>query len=520
MYRTPPAKAKAMLEADPSLWLWPSYKTFTVACGKVDRAKKLVNRHGAQAARAEMYPVGEGPDVRLPFQRVEADFKYLRIMVVDDDTKFPLGTPYLMTAIDCFSGMVAGFDIGFDPPSYVSAARCLKHVVEHKEVIQRSPLGKDGLPIIKNHWPVNGVPRMFVLDNDAVFHSESFEKSAQVLGCHIDFVGPGRPWEKGKIERFWGTVQTSFVDMFPGNVLRISQKPASEHDPLKDATVTLSQLRTFITKAIVDVHHIGIEPDTYQRRIDLWTEAVALNPPRPLPAKSSILELVGAYDRRKAERRGIRIFGLRYNSGELGLYRSGFKADPYVEIRYDPQDIGSIWVVDKANGAFEVPCTRKDYAPGLSLHQHKVIQRRAKEAAGYGRLRMAELLLAKAELLELGMEMIGGKNARRVKSRVAQFLGIGHEMLREMTEHRQDENDSEQPVILEDDIEDPVDEAQARRDERLVDQLGDKAPDGTGSASSGPAEDDIGENDSAAEDASRRRKRRTGPKMKVIEDND
>lgn len=471
------AKARAMLEADPTLWLWPSYKTFTIACGKVDRTKRLVNRHGAQAARYEMYPVGEGHDVRLPFQRVEADFKYLRIFVLDDETKFLLGTPYLMAAVDYMTGMVAGIDIGFDPPSYLSAARCLKHVVSYKKELDHMPRGEDGTSVIKNSWPVNGVPRMLVLDNDAAFHSESFEKSAQALGCHIDFVPPGRPWEKGKIERFWGTVQTSFVDMFPGNVLRIGQKPALDYKPDKDAVVTLSQLRLFITKAIVDVHHIGIEPDTYHRRIDLWNEAVALNPPRPVRDKQSMLELVGAYDTRLAERRGIRIFGLRYNSGELALYRSGFQVDPRVEIRYDPQDIGEVWVIDRDKGiSFAVPCTRKDYAVGLSLHQHKVIQRRAKEAAGFGRLRMAELLLAKAELMDLGKSMLNGKKARRVSSRVAHFLGIGHELLREMGEHRKDERDSDKALDLEEDVEDPVDEARARLDERQVDRIGDDAP--------------------------------------------
>lgn len=471
------AAAKAMLEKDPSLWLWPSYKSFTIACRKVDRTKKLLNRNGSQAARYEMYPVGEGHDVRLPFERVEADFKYLRIFVVDDKTGFPLGTPYLMAAIDYFTGMVAGFDIGFDPPSYTSAARCLRHVISHKDELKAFPRGEDGTPAIKNAWPVNGVPRMFVLDNDAVFHSKSFERSAQALGCHIDFVPPGRPWEKGKIERFWGTVQTSFVDMFPGNVLRIGQKPPVDYNPSKDATITLSQLRLFITKAIVDVHHIGIEPDTQQRRLDLWNDAVGRNPPRPVRDHESILELVGAYDARKAERRGIRIFGLRYNSPELATYRSGFEKDPRVEIRYDPQDIGEIFVIDERQGiSFSVPCTRRDYAKGLTLHQHRVTQRRAKEVAGFGRLRMAELLLAKAELLELGRSMMKGAKTRRTSSRVAHFLGIGHDLLKEMNTRRQDEGVSDEPVELEDDIDDPIDDAQARNDEAEVDRLGRKAP--------------------------------------------
>ncbi len=473
------AVCEAILEKDPEAWLWPSYKTFTIACRSVDRATKLSRRHGPRAVRSEMHPVGDGSDVRLPFQRVEADFKYLRIFVVDDANGFPLGTPYLMAAIDCFSGMVAGFDLGFDPPSYLSAARCLKHVMGFKDELDKLPLKEDGTRLINNAWPVNGVPHTFVLDNDAAFHAESFEKSAKALGCHIDFVPPGQPWDKGKIERFWGTVQTSYVDMFPGNVLRLDQHPDLDYRAEDGATITLSQLRLFLTKALVDVHHIGIEPGTYKRRIDLWNEAVAINPPRPVRDHGSLLELVGAYKKRRAERRGIRLFGLRYTSDDLHDYRNGFDHDPMVEVRYDPQDISVVHVIDREQGtSFEVKCSRPDYAKGLSEHQHKVIQHQAKKAAGLGRLRMAELLIAKKDLFDLGRAMIGKrrKKSPRAGARLAQFLGIGRELIDEMARHHENVDESARPADVEDPVDDPEDDARARLEEQRFAREGAASP--------------------------------------------
>ncbi len=465
----------AILEKDQDAYLWPSYKTFTAACAKVDRTTRLLRREGPNSARYEMYPVGPGPDVRLPLQRVEVDFKYLRILLVDDETSFPLGTPYLMAGIDCLTGVVAGYDIGFDPPSYVSAARCLKHIISFKD-LSGLPTKEDGRSILRNGYPVNGVPHQLILDNDAVFHSESFERSANALGCHIDFVPPGEPWKKGKIERFWGTFQSVFADMFPGKVLRVGQKQGVDYDPSKDAIITLSRFQQFIAKAIVDVHHIGIEPGEDKRRIDLWTEAVALHPPRPIRDHQSLLELVGAFDTRKAERRGIAIFGMRYNSPELALYRSGFEDDPYVEIRYDPQDIAVVWVVDTDKGiSFAVPCTRQDYARGLSLHQHRVIRRRATEAGGKGRLHMKQILLAKAELFELGREMLRGKKTRRTRARIAHFLGIGSDLINEASKHREDGTASG-PIDLDDEIEDPEDDARRREEKRESDRSGAPAP--------------------------------------------
>lgn len=507
----------AILERDPTASLWPSYKTFTTACAKADRTNKLLRREGPNNARYEMYPVGEGPDVRLPLQRVEVDFKYLRILIVDDATGFPLGTPYLMAGIDCLTGVVAGYDIGFDPPSYVSAARCLKHIISFKD-LSGAPTREDGQPSIRNGYPVNGVPHQFILDNDSAFHSESFERSANALGCHIDFLPPGEPWKKGKIERFWLTFQTLFADMFPGKVLRIGKTQGVDYDPSKDAIVTLSKFRQFIDKGIVDVHHIGIEPGTDKRRIDLWTEAAALHPPRPIRDHQSLLELVGAYDRRKAERRGIAIFGLRYNSPELALYRSGFKEDPYVEVRYDPQDISIVWIIDPSQGiSFAVPCTRPDYVKGLGLHQHRVIRRRATEAGGKGRLHMKQLLLAKAELFELGKEMLKSKKTRRTRARIAHFLGIGSELINEARKHREDETAAEF-IELDDDVEDPEDDARRREEQKDRDRNGPPAPSSKSVAAPEDPRGTPADEQSEASMTDGERRRRAPSNMKVSYD--
>jgi len=413
--------------------LWPSYRTFCGLCADEDRAVMLVNRYGDQATRYEMYPVGQGPAADFPFHRVEADFKFLRIFVVDEKTRMPLGTPYLMAAIDCYSGIVAGFDIGFDPPSYVSAARCLKHIVQYKD-LSRFPLDEAGEPVIKGRYPVNGVPHQFFIDNDVAFHAESFEKSAKALGCNIDYLPPATPYGKGKIERFWGTVQTTFFDMFPGKVLRIGEGKDVGYDAAKDAVMTLAELNFLLTAAIVDYHHQGIEPGTDRKRIDLWTEGVAINPPRPVRDHESLLELVGAYEVRRAERRGLALFGLFYNSHELALYRSGFEKDPMVEVRYDPQDISVVWVIDEDQGiSFPVPCTRPHYVEGLSLHQHRVIRKHAALGAGKGRIHIKQLQLARAELFKLGQTLIKSKSASRTKKAVGRFLGVGKAVIDEIS---------------------------------------------------------------------------------------
>ncbi|TXM73743.1 transposase [Methylobacterium sp. WL69] len=433
---------------------FPSIKAFRAECFRQSRTVHLHRRHGSDRARQEMFPVGTGPEVKFPFQRVEADFKYLRLFVVDEDKKLPLGTPYLMAAIDCYSGCIAGWDVSFDPPSYVSAARTLKHLIGFKDMTEFAK-GKDGEPIVRNAYPLNGVPAQFVLDNDQVFHSRSFVHSARALGCSINYIPPSQSWKKGRIERFWGTVQQSFLDMFPGKVFRYGDDVGRDYKPEDDAIVTLSELRLFITKAIVDVYHQDIDPRTQKRRIDLWTEGAAVRPPRRVRAHDDLVELVGAYETRKAERRGLRLFGLRYNSSDLASYRDDFRTDPRVEVRYDPQDIGSVTLIDHEKGlALRVPCTQPAYAAGLSLHQHKVIQRRAKDGSPEGRIRMGTLLMAKAELFELGEAMLKVRKGRRRMTKVAQFLGRGREVIDMLSRTREDPKESANPIDLSGDVDD------------------------------------------------------------------
>ena len=410
---------------------------------RLGREVRLHHREGPDAARQEITPAYAGPLVTLPFQRVETDFKYLGLFVVDERSGLPLGTPMLMAAIDCFSGAVAGFDIGFDPPSTASASRCLRHVIENK-TFDRYLKDADGDCVIKGTWPINGVPQQFVLDNDQAFHAESFRMAAKVLGCDLKFLGPGEPSKKGTIESLWRTVQDSYVGMFPGRVLRVWKRPSADHKPQDDAVVTLSELRTFIAKAFVDVHNVTEDAKSGRRRIDRWLDGVRAHRPRPVRSHEDVIELVGAYASLKASRKGIRMSGLAYNSDVLARHRADFPEDPTVEVRYTPDDLGRVWVVDAERGrSFAVPSTWPEYTDGLSLHQHRVIRNRAVSRGAQGVIYRHELLAAKAELNNLGQAMLKDKKVgRRSGQRIARYFGMTPEAVASASLHPWDEEKS------------------------------------------------------------------------------
>ena len=212
--------------------------------------------------------------------------------------------------------------------------------------------------------------------------------------------------------------------MFPGKRLRVFKKPARDYKPEDDAVVTLSALRTLLMKGIVDIHNQSKDDRSGQIRIERYREAARIDPPRLVPDHSDIVELVGCQAFRKATRKGVVIFGMFYNSNELARYRNDFKNDPTVEVRYSPDDIGSVLVLDRPRGvSIRVPCVLRDYATGLTLHQHRVIRRHAIDRVATGRIYRHQLELAKADLYRIGKEMFSARKGRKLRQRMAHFFG-------------------------------------------------------------------------------------------------
>src|SRR5271166_3600311 len=65
---------------------------------------------------------------------------------------------------------------------------------------------KIGYPDIRSDWPAYGVMRELVLDNGPEFHSDSLEQVCLFNGIEMHYAPRKTPWFKGKIERFFGTV--------------------------------------------------------------------------------------------------------------------------------------------------------------------------------------------------------------------------------------------------------------------------------------------------------------------------
>ena len=98
-----------------------------------------------------------------------------------------------------------------------------------------------------------------------------------------------------------------------------------------------------------------------------------------------------------------------------------------VRVRFDDQDLGLAWVTDPVTGVSEeLTSVSRDYAFGLSLHQHMAVLEMAKEREE-DTLNDKVLMNCRALLDQQRDEMVGrgARGRRRDRTAQARFDGVG-----------------------------------------------------------------------------------------------
>jgi len=351
---------------------------------------------------------------KKPLEAAEIDHTQLDLFVIDDETHIPLGRPWLTICIDNHTRCILGIYIGFEPPSYLTVGKCLKHAFLPKTDLQTQ------YPAIRHSWAAHSVMEQLFVDNGMEFHSISLEKACFAFGVEIVYTPRKRPWFKGKIERFNRTINDGVSHGMAGTTFsNIFEK--DDYDPAKHAVVTLSTLRLIIHKWIADYYH-----QKPHRSLDQQTPAAVWNSsvlPEDIalahnPAEMDIL-LGKAVEEKRVTHKGIEINCLLYNSPELMLLRRQYGEDLTVEIRIDESNLGHVYVILKDNqGYIEVPALNQEYANGVSLWLHNICRNYAKKH--FKKVDVYSYALAKTEIREIVENELKLKR-RKSNARVARY---------------------------------------------------------------------------------------------------
>lgn len=390
----------------------PSRRLVKRMLSQVPAFDRYAARHGRVAAAKKFRAVQAHRITQAPLERAEMDHTPLDLMVIDDDTGLPMGRPYLTVCLDDHTRCLLGLHIGFEPPSYLTVASCLKHAFKPKVDLHEK------YPNIKNEWVAHGVMRELVVDNGAEFHSQSLENACFSLGIELHYSARKTPWFKGKIERFQGTLNRAIAHGNPGTTFsNIFDK--EDYDPSKNAVIRYSVLKEIVHIWVVDVYHqqphrtLGAPPAVAWERSINDDDILMPDNPAELDA------IMGRSETRRLTHKGIELNGLLYNSHELTALRRKLGDSFDVELRIDDADLGKIVVLspDKRQ-FFTVPSLTTEYANGLSTWQHRVCKKFA--AKQLGKYDPEGWLEAKAEISRLIDEEFMHKK-QRSRTKIARF---------------------------------------------------------------------------------------------------
>ncbi|MDR6639629.1 Mu transposase C-terminal domain-containing protein [Paenarthrobacter nitroguajacolicus] len=249
-----------------------------------------------------------------PNQIWQADHTELDILITGANGK--PDRPWLTTVMDDHSRALCGYMVFTGAPSAMNTALALRQAIWRKSDAT---------------WAMCGIPDVLHVDHGSDFTSHHLERTAIELHIRLIYSTIGRPQGRGKIERFFGTVNTELLASLPGHLGHGSRNP----QPALDLAALDRAIGSFIATYNERPHQeLGRSPrDSWVA--DGWLPRM----PDSLEALDGLLLTVPKH--RKVQRDGIHFQGQRYLAPTLAPF-----VGHTVTIRYDPRDISEIRVYD------------------------------------------------------------------------------------------------------------------------------------------------------------------------------
>jgi len=260
-------------------------------------ASLLTLAHQGGRAYSESFDLVHRREAAGPNAIWQADHAQLDILLVRDDGS--TARPWLTAVIDDYSRMIAGYYLGFEAPSSLRTSLALRQGIWRKS----DPHCSD-------------------------FTSKHMEQVAIDLKIRLIFSTPGKPQGRGRIERFFRTVNDMFLCDLDGYTGRSRRKPS----------LTLGELEHLFHTFLWENYHRRPGSDFRLSPKQRWGNGGFL-PRMPDSLEQLDLLLIHELRSRRVRSDGVHFCSIRYLSPTLAAY-----VGEDVTIRFDPRDIGEIRV--------------------------------------------------------------------------------------------------------------------------------------------------------------------------------
>ncbi|HEK1766293.1 TPA: transposase [Pseudomonas putida] len=387
----------------------PSLGTVSSRIKERPRREVLTNTLGKKAADQALSVRGGKILPTAPYELIQIDHALVDCIIVDEETRRPLGRPWATLAIDVYTRAVAGVHLSLSHPSSMSVALCISHTILPKNQWLKA-YQMDG-----SDYPFYGVPKRIHVDNAKEFRSRNLQNSCRWYGIDLTYRPKGVPHNGAHIERLIGTFMKR-VHLLPGATMS-SVKERRDYDSEKAASLSFSEFRTWFITEIERYHKkrhsaIGCSP-LYQWERHYKTDDGILHYPQIIEDRRRLLIDFMPIKKRHVGRSGIKLNCIEYYSAALKRFDIGARC----QVRYDPESISKIWVLPDGESNY-IELTYSDVRfPNVTLAEFKYA-RKYLASESDRRITTAEtfaLLKKNDELVERSVSLT--KQARKVSER-------------------------------------------------------------------------------------------------------
>jgi putative transposase len=296
---------------------------------------------------------GHFPEVKMPLDTIQIDHTKVDVILVDEETRKPIGRPVITVAIDVFSRMIFGFYISFEGPSYFNVGQCLLNAILPKDDFLKRYA-------VEGEWVVYGLPKKVHMDNGKDFRSASLQNFCKEYRIEDIYRPVARPEFGAAVERVIGTCMKKVHQLPGGTFSNIFEK--GKYDSEEESTMTIDELEKWYLDFVINVYHktehtsLGMAPEEkfYQGLYGVGEDkSIPFLPVVPADTLKLRMALLPAINR-TVQKNGITIDYITYFSETLRKWiipTQYKKLRPDLEnsvvCRRDPRDMSKIYVYDE-----------------------------------------------------------------------------------------------------------------------------------------------------------------------------
>ena len=345
------------------------------------RGEKVLRLRHSHSAADDKYNPNKGhfPGADFPLAVVQIDHTPGDVILVDDQTRTPLGKPWITMAIDVHSRMVVGFYISFESPGALGTGMCVANSLLPKEAwLNRMD--------VTGEWPCWGKMKKLYADNAKEFRGTMLKRACEEYGIDLEWRPVRKARYGGHIERLLGTFAGE-IHSLPGTTFS-NPKDKGEYPSADKAALTLGEFEKWLLHLIVNIYHQRVHTALGRAPIEVFEDGIYQKtglPPRLQNEERVKLDFL-PYFPRTIQEYGVVLDHIHYYSDVLRPWihaleeeSSKSKRKRKFVFKRDPRDISVLFFYDEeAKTYFPIPYRDLSRPPMTLWEHHYVLSQLAK----------------------------------------------------------------------------------------------------------------------------------------------